>query len=236
MAGSALAKGLELWAGSAFALAAGLGAALAVAAAGYAAIVWVSPDGPATLAAFAAVAGLALAGWWRFCARIAEGGAARRSDLADGFARPLRGLAAGLGPVAVIAAPAWLALRAAEAFAPGFGAWAALAAGWAAAPAALAIPFAAMAPRGERAPGWSRGLALAPAIAALAALGPALWWLLETRARAGFESALPDIAAPYGLGILRLVGVAGALLSASAAGCVWAAACVAPDDGGEAEA
>ena len=231
MARNALTAGLKVWAGSAPALAAGFAVTLAVAAAGYAVITVASPAGAATLAAFAVVAGLALAGWWRFCARVAGGGAARWRDLTAGFAHPLRGLAAGLGPAAVVAAPAWLACRAAAHLAPGAGAAFAVAAGWAAAPAALAIPFAAMAPRCARAPGWRRGLALAAVVAAVAVPGPALWLLLETHARAGFAAALPEAVAPFSLGVLRLAGTAGVLLSLSAASCVWAAACVAPGDG-----
>lgn len=232
MARNALAAGLTVWAGNAPALAAGFAATLAVAAAGYAVIIVVSPAGAVTLVAFAMVAGLALAGWWRFCARVAGGGGARWRDLTAGFADPLLGLAAGLGPAVVVAAPAWLAYRVAAAgLAPGASAWAAVAAAWAAAPAALTLPFTAMAQLQARPPGWRRGLIVAPVVVAIAVPGPALWLFLETRAHAGFAAVLPDVVAPYGPGVLRLVGIAGVLLSLSAASCVWAAACVAPGDG-----
>ena len=224
-----LFAGLAAWRRAAIRLTAGLAFALFLVFAAWAAIVAVSPDGAATIAAFALLGGLAAAGWFRYCGRIVSGGAARPGDLLAGFARPLRAWTATLPPLAAVALPALLAELVLAPWLPPLARCAlAAAAALAIAPFALARSFPAMAPDGPggaaRGPAWFGGIGAALAVAAAAAPGPAAWALLEGYAMDSIAASLPISAASWSLGAARLAGLACVLLSAAAASCVWAAA------------
>lgn len=228
MVAESFSAGLTIWSGAIFRLAAGLAFTLSLIVVAYAAVISFSPSGAVTLVATALLASLALAGWWRFCGRIAADGETRVRDLVAGFVHPVRGLVAGAAPATLVGAPAWAVhtwlapwLRSPA------GDGLALAAGLSLAPWALAVPFAAMAhesrlPSGLRL-NWFGGLAVCILVAAVAALGPMTWLLLEENATDILAAHLPAALAPYGLGAVRSAGLIVVLLSASAASCVWAA-------------
>lgn len=224
-----LFAGLAIWCRAALPLAAGLACTLFLAFAAWAAVVTFSPNGAVMIIGFALLGGLVLAGWFRYCGRIASGDPARPGDLLAGFAAPLRAWTATMPPLAAVAIPALLADIVLAAWLPPLARCAAgAAAALAAAPFALPISFPAMAPGGPfrrgRGAGWPGGVGAALAIAAAAAPGPAAWALLEGYAMDSIVASLPISLASWGLGAVRLAGLACVLASVSAASCVWAAA------------
>ncbi len=226
----AVTGGLKAWSGAVFRLAFGLTFTMLLVIFLYAAVISVSPAAGVTLAAGTVLAGLALAGWWRFCGRIVGENKARPRDLIAGFTHPRNGVLTGLGPLVIVGAPVgvisvWLS----PALFPLATAVLALAAAAVALTFALPLPFHGMALNGPERQhgrlGWPGRLAATFLVIAIAALGPVVSLLLESQAVGILADTLPTPLAPFSLGIVRLAGAAAVVLSLSAASCVWASAC-----------
>ncbi len=223
-----ISMGLAVWLRAVFRLAAGLACSLSLIVAGYALIVRLSPHIAVTLVAFAVLASLTLAGWWRYCGVVAAEGRARPRALLAGFEHPVRGFIAGFMPLFVVCAPIWLVETWLDpVLPPGARAGIVFIAALLAMPATLIVPFAAMAyPLRWELPyrlGWSDSLAAALVIFAIGGLGPATWLFLEAYALDIVIAGLPISIAPFGPGIVRSAGVIVGLFSVPAASCIWAA-------------
>ena len=221
--------GLTIWSGAIFRLAAGLAFTLSLIVAGYAAVISFSPSGAVTLVATAVLASLALAGWWRFLRPHRRRRRVARGRSGGGFRapRPRPGRRRG-APRRSSARRPWRSTsgsrrgcarpRATDSRSPPACRW-----------RRWRSPFRS--PRwrtkaGCRAASGSTGsavLAVCVLVAAVAALGPMSWLLLEENATDILAAHLPAALAPYSLGAVRSAGLIVVLLSTSAASCVWAA-------------
>ncbi len=233
MVGRSLETGLAVWRGAAVRLAAGLACSAFVVVVCYTFIAAATPGYLVGQAVFLVPLGLALAGWWRFCARAAEEGRVRWLDLAAGLRRPDRALIAGLAPPALLSAPWWMVWGDFAPLLPPSWPWwiggtFVFVGGVLLAPLALAIPFALMEPDGGAAKGgsqarWRSGMAAGLVIAAIGCIGPGLWVLMEDHVVGPVMAGLPLALEPFGPGLVRAAGVAAVLATAPAASCVWAA-------------
>lgn len=224
-----LFAGLAIWRRAALPLGAGLACGLFLAFCAWAAFVTFDPDRGTAIVGFGLLGSFVVAGWFRYCGRVASGGPARPADLLAGFALPLRAFAATMPLLAAVTVPALFAEIVLAPWVPPLARCAAAAAATLAlAPFALAFSFPAMAPGGPFQPayaaGWLGGVGAELAIIAVAAPGPAAWVLLEGYALDSIVAFLPISVASWGLGAVRLAGLACVLASVSAASCVWAAA------------